>query len=74
MDVVRVTSFDLTSDGRRLVAIVVALVAESVKQEFERTLPTAGALGCAVAFAFYLRADRFWERDVRLPALLTSDL
>ncbi len=30
--------FRLTSDGRRLVATVVALVAESVEQEFERTL------------------------------------
>lgn len=33
----------------------------------------SGALGCAVAFAFYLWTDRVWERVVQLPALLTSD-
>ncbi|MFV1998730.1 MAG: hypothetical protein ACC654_00045 [Acidimicrobiia bacterium] len=27
-------------------------------------LATAGALGCAIAFAFYLWADRVWEREV----------
>ncbi len=96
---------DMTSDGRRLVAILVAdvvgyspvmdlgradtpsrvfalqsqLLKPAVSAGGGRIVKTArqirsGALGCAVAFAFYLWADRVWERDVQLPALLTSDL
>lgn len=54
-----------------------AVVGAIIDSAFDGTiipLATAGALGSAVAFAFYLWADRVWERDVEPPALLTSDV